>query len=245
MGTCMLHISYWSKCGDTSVWTEEVHISRVAENQRLSGASGLNDCRWWDLANNQASFRNPKRASGYNESRKTGDGGSIFTYKLNLLISARNELQNIAAKEEKDLSFLLLCLPGLPGGTDSSELRLFSHGPLVHLILTRWRASDDGTVKCERGEEERGGGGLIQKFSLGIWSTLIYFLWERGLIASGSAATAGKRNKCCHTVALTVEMYVSAGLGAVHAVRRGSSSDWHSYTGQRGAALWRSPVLSF
>ncbi|CAB1448430.1 unnamed protein product [Pleuronectes platessa] len=30
----------------------------------------------------------------------------------------------------------------------ASELRLFSHGPLVHLILTRWRASDDGTVKC-------------------------------------------------------------------------------------------------
>lgn len=33
----------------------------------------------------------------------------------------------------------------------ASEPRLLSHGPLVHLILTRWRASDNRTVKCASG----------------------------------------------------------------------------------------------
>lgn len=50
----------------------------------------------------------------------------------------------------------------------ASELRLFSHGPLVHLILTRWRASDDGTVKCVS-EEERGEENNTQKNS--VWAS--------------------------------------------------------------------------
>lgn len=85
----------------------------------------------------------------------------------------------------------------------ASELRLFSHGPLVHLILTRWRASDDGTVKCASGEEEEGRGKYIQKIQFGhLKRPHLLSEEKRSLIASGSAATAGKLYKRCHTVAL-------------------------------------------
>ncbi len=81
----------------------------------------------------------------------------------------------------------------------ASELRLFSHGPLVHLILTRWRASDDGTVKCASGEEEN----TYKKIQFEhLKRSHLLSEGKRGLIASGSAATAGKLNKRCHTVAL-------------------------------------------
>ena len=74
----------------------------------------------------------------------------------------------MVAKKGKNLSFLLLpsfAFLAFQGELIASELRLFSHGPLVHLILTRCRASDDGTVKCASREGEEN---TYKKFSLGI-----------------------------------------------------------------------------
>lgn len=47
--------------------------------------------------------------------------------------------------------------------------------------------------------------------------------WKRSLIASGSAASAGKLNKHRHSC-FAVQIYVSEGLGAMHAARCGSSA---------------------
>lgn len=51
-------------------------------------------------------------------------------------------------------------LPFLPSGGEpiTSETRLLSYGPLVRLVLTRRRASDNGGVKCASG------GGGVRKF---------------------------------------------------------------------------------
>lgn len=50
---------------------------------------------------------------------------------------------------------------------------------------------------------------------------------KRSLVASGSAATAGKLNKHCYSC-FAVQIYVSKGHGAVHRVRCGSSVAGHS-----------------
>lgn len=109
----------------------------------------------------------------------------------------------------------------------ASEPRLFSHGPLVHLILTRWRASDNGTVKCAS-EWRRVKKKYIPKIQfVHLKRSHLLSGVKRSLIASGSAATAGKLNKHCHSC-FAVQIYVSKGLGAVHRVKCGSSMAGHS-----------------
>lgn len=145
------------------------------------------------------------------------------------------------SEKEKGSSFLILlvvCSPGRPGGElIASERRLFSHGPLVHLILTRWRASDNGTVKCARGDGGAARGKYIRqkkkerekKISVCAFEALSFTFRgggsgrgrKRSLIASGSAASAGKLNKHRHSC-FAVQIYVSEGLGAMHAARCGS-----------------------
>lgn len=59
------------------------------------------------------------------------------------------------------------------------------------------------SVQTGRWRSTRGEKVHKKNSSWGIWSALIYFLRKkRGLIASGSATTAGKLNKRCHIVAL-------------------------------------------
>lgn len=132
-------------------------------------------------------------------------------------------------------SSALLAVRG--GELIASERRLFSHGPLVHLILTRWRVSDNETVKCARGDGGAARGKYIRqkkrekKISVCAFEALSFTLrgrgfgkgWKRSLIASGSAASAGKLNKHRHSC-FAVQIYVSEGLGAMHAARCGSSA---------------------
>lgn len=100
---------------------------------------------------------------------------------------------------KKDLSFLLLlllllCLPGLPGGTDSLWARAVQPRPISSPHSDKmeglWRRNRQ---VCER--RRRGGKKIHTKYNF-------RFGQKRRLIASGSAATAGKLNKRCHTVAL-------------------------------------------
>lgn len=83
----------------------------------------------------------------------------------------------MVAKGERNLSFLLLhssAFLAFQGELIASELRLFSHGPLVHLILTRWRTSDNGTVKCASSEEEGGKKIHIKKNSVQAFEALSF-----------------------------------------------------------------------
>lgn len=61
---------------------------------------------------------------------------------------------------DKGSGTFLLPLSFLPSGGEpiTSETRLLSRGPLVHPILTRWTASDNGRVE-ERNEFAFIGGG--------------------------------------------------------------------------------------
>lgn len=77
----------------------------------------------------------------------------------------RRRRRNIEAKEQKDLPFLLFsAFLAFQGELIASELRLLRRGPLVHLSLTRLRASDDRIVKCVSCEV--GGRKYIQKIQL-------------------------------------------------------------------------------
>lgn len=87
---------------------------------------------------------------------------------------------NIADKEGEGVLLYSSPLPAFQGELIASELRLFSHGPLVRLILTRWRASDEGTGKCASGSEAEWRK-HIQKNKKSvwcIWCALIYFVGE-------------------------------------------------------------------
>lgn len=75
---------------------------------------------------------------------------------------------------DKGSPTFLLPLSFLPSGEEplTSATRLLSYGPLAHLILTRWRASDGGGVESASEEEARKEG-----TSLGVSSVLIYLFW--------------------------------------------------------------------
>lgn len=108
----------------------------------------------------------------------------------------------------------------------ASEPGLFSHGPLVHLILTRWRASDNGTVKCASREE--GWRKIRPKIQFGHLKRS-HLLSSRQSSLTASVATAGKLNKHRHSY-FAVQIYCSEGLGAARRPRCGSAAAGQSCT---------------
>ena len=113
---------------------------------------------------------------------------------------------NMAAKEEKEA--LLSSLPshrlsGLPGGTDSLWAQAVQPRPISSPHSDKmeglWRRNSQVCKQGGRREKIH-----TRKKKKSVWAFEAHLLseGERGLVASGSAATAGKLNKRCHTVAL-------------------------------------------
>lgn len=117
-------------------------------------------------------------------------------------------LKNHSQRRERPLlsPSPLVCLPGLPGGTDSLWAQAVQPRPISspHSDKMEGLRRRNGEVR-----EQGGRGGkenTSRKFGRYLMRLHIVSEGARGLIASGSAATAGKLNKRCHTVALPVRI---------------------------------------
>lgn len=127
-----------------------------------------------------------------------------------IMICPGQNFKIVVQDEEEPLlspSSLSFASLAFQGELIASESGLLSHGPLVHLILTRWRASDNGTVKCASGWR-----GRVKKTHTKN-SALITFEAKRSLVASGSEA--GKLNEHLYSC-VPAQIYVSRGFGAAH-----------------------------